>query len=142
MEQKYLDEVLVELDSVIKKVFRRRTKFGRFLRGILQGFKNIFIWLPIIWEDRQFDHGYLYTIMWHKLKLMEKFFSSGDPWAVGADKCAKDIKVARILCGRLMDGSYTNPFKWADWKYAQRQEKQDREYLFDLMKKKVPSWWD
>jgi hypothetical protein len=138
------EELLESLDKIFRD--KRNHKIIRaishFFTDLKQGFHNIFIWLPIIWQDRQFDHGYFYTIMWHKLKLMEKFFGSDDPCAIGADKCAKDIKVARILCGRLMNGDYSNPFKWADWKYADRQEKQDREYLFDLMKKKVPAWWD
>ncbi len=34
---------------------------------IKQGIKNIIYWFPIIWKDRNWDHGYIFTILRHKL---------------------------------------------------------------------------
>ena len=138
------DELIDSLDKIFKS--KRKPKPIRvileFFSGLKYGIKNVCTWLPIIWEDRQFDHGYLYTILGKKLKLMETFFLSDDTNVVNAKKYGKQIKIARILCNRLETEDYSNPNKWADWKYSIRQEKQDREYLFDLMKKRVPEWWD
>lgn len=39
-------------------------------RSILIGIKNTFLWLPVIWNDRQWDSYYLSKIIRHKLTLM------------------------------------------------------------------------
>ena len=39
-------------------------------RSILTGVKNIFLWLPVIWSDRQWDYYYLFKIITRKLTLM------------------------------------------------------------------------
>ncbi|MDD3123205.1 MAG: hypothetical protein PHC62_06830 [Candidatus Izemoplasmatales bacterium] len=139
-----VQEALDKLEKIYRR--KRRIRLVRFFtdgfNSLKYGIKNILFWFPVIWKDRQFDHGYLYTILGKKLELMEAFFLSDDTNVANAKKYGKQIKIARILCNRLETEDYSNPNKWADWKYADRQEKQDREYLFDLMKKKVPAWWD
>ena len=148
--------------------------------SFIQGIKNIFSWLPIIWCDREFDKNYLYTILHHKLKLMEKFYLDDDTACVNAYKLGKQMKIARLLCGRLMNQDYTaNAIKDIEAKYGRHKlefepstdhsgylqmvdnrtpqeaieykraykhsdymEKQDREYMFDLIKKKIDGWWD
>lgn len=139
-----VQEALDELERIYKR--KRKARFIRFFSGLFHdfvyGIRNIFTWMPIIWKDRQWDQAYLYAILGKKLKRMEDFFLSGNTTTANAKKHGKDIKVARILCNRLEREDYSNPNKWADWRYSNRQEKQDREYLFDLMKKHVPEWWD
>lgn len=138
------EEIINDLDKMFRA--KRKPKIIRCILDLLNnlkyGIKNIYVWFPVIWKDRQFDHGYLYTVLGKKLELMETFFLSDDTNVVNAKKYGKQIKIARILCNRLETEDYSNPNKWADWKYSIQQEKQDREYLFDLMKKRVPEWWD
>lgn len=148
--------------------------------NFVQGIKNVFAWLPIIWQDREFDKAYLYIILHKKLKLMEEFYLSDLPAAVGANKLGKQMKVARILCGRLVNQDYlVNATKDIEARYGRHDlefepcpdhsgyfqmvnkrtpqeeieykrayvhsdymEKQDREYMFDLIKKKIDGWWD
>lgn len=140
------EEAIKRLDDAVKKILHHDKwkwfyKVLRFFDGIWAGLVNLVIWLPIIWKDRQFDHAYLYTVLRHKLRLMEKFFDSNNTWSVGAKRHVKDIRIARILCDRLIEDWYPS-FNKHDWKHNARQNKQDREYLFDLMKRNVDKWWD
>ena len=160
-------------DFIYKKI---KSPYYNFIQGI----KNVFSWLPIIWRDREFDKNYLYEILHHKLKLMEEFYLSDLPVCVDAYKRGKQIKVVRILCSRLVNQDYlTNALKDVEAKYGREDfgfepcpdhsgfyqlvdnktpqehieynrayvhsaymEKQDREYMFDLIKKKIDGWWD
>lgn len=67
---------------------------------LLQGIKNIWYWLPIIWQDRQWDYYYLLAILEHKLRAMEQFFGSDsiDP--------NKRIAYCRMLTTRLIQDNY------------------------------------
>lgn len=44
-------------------------------RDVYTGIKNVFVWLPIIWNDRNFDHEYLARIMEFKFRRMSHAFS-------------------------------------------------------------------
>jgi len=52
---------------------------GRYYHKFLkQGVKNIMYWFPIIWKDRHWDHGYIFTILQHKLKAQSKEIGGKD----------------------------------------------------------------
>jgi len=71
----------------------------------IKGIKNIFIWIPILIEDRQWDHGYIFIILKKKLELMEKYFlKHGHP--VGSEKDAKNMRIAINLLDRLIKDNY------------------------------------
>jgi len=38
------------------------------------GFKNLFYWLPIIWNDRGWDRYFVFNILNHKVKEMIKYY--------------------------------------------------------------------
>ena len=140
------EEQIKRIDDAVKKImnhgkWRWIRKIEKFFDGIWDGLVNLAMWLPIVWKDRQFDHAYLYIVLRHKLRLMEKFYSSDKTWCVGTKRHAKEIRIARILCDRLVEDYYPS-FKKNDWKHNTMQNKQDRDYLFDLMKKHVDKWWD
>jgi len=140
-------------------------KIRNFFRSVYYGIENMFIWIPVIWGDRQFDYSYIYTVLQKKLKLMEEHYSSGESFCSDSKKMAKQIKIARILCDRLVDSNYLDVlFKEVEDKYGDyfklvktKEEKdayhkafehsrylenQDKDYLFDFMKKKINNWWD
>lgn len=96
--------------------------FHNFARGI----KNLIIWFPIIWKDRQWDHGFLFVMLHKKLTLMEKFFRK-DGIHVDHEKDADKIKFAiKVLDRIIKDEYYINAhiphrrkygepnFKWLD----------------------------
>ena len=74
--------------------------------NIITGIKNIFRWLPVIWKDRQWDQDYLYRVIGQKLKLMEEFWYSDDPWSANQEKVAKKVKLCRLLCDRIVNHDY------------------------------------
>ena len=97
----------------------------------LRKFKNTIRWLPIIWEDQQWDEHYLFRILEHKLKIMENHFRHKGI-CVSAKGNANKMKVCRLLCQRLIDGNYTNPYvernrSHFDWFEKKMLESFDRE---------------
>lgn len=150
---------------------------------IVTGIKNLIQWIPIIWNDRQWDYYYFYKILYYKLKFMEEFWKSDEPVSAKAEKTAKQITIAKNLAKRLMENNYIdNALMWHEQKYpdyldkalnfepykdnlklyilvdknpidekksfekccehSDYMEKQDKEMLFDLLKKYVNRWWD
>ena len=77
----------------------------KFYRDIKNGVRNLFLWFPIIWNDRWWDHYYLYTILRFKLGLMEEAFRE-DGHYVGAEKDADNMKDCCTVLDRLIADEY------------------------------------
>ena len=119
--------------------------FRRKLRDIPENIHNLIIWIPVIWNDEQWDYDYLYKILHKKLSLMENYFKEGNSSSVNAHKKEKQIKIARILCERLLYRDYLqgeNVKGIAARKLLKAKEDADREYLFNHIKNKIETWWD
>jgi hypothetical protein len=149
--------------------------------SFIQGIKNLINWFYIIYFDRDWDYCFLYKILHHKLKSMENFHYSNNTFAVNSERTAKQIKIARILCERLIDGDYlenamipydnkydsgvilgSKPVEgkpgWSQLvfsedkkqnelyrhcsKHSDYMENQDKNYLFEWMKKHIDGWWE
>jgi uncharacterized UPF0160 family protein len=109
---------------------------GDEMKSFIQGIKNIIKWFHIIWEDRDFDYGYLLDILEFKLKSMEQFFNSNDTWTKNSKKCAKQIMIVKNLIHRIKREDYlTN-------KNEKYMVNQDLEYLGLMLRKHLKSWWD
>lgn len=75
----------------------------KFLRNIRCGLHNLAYWLPVIWQDRQWDQCFLLRILEHKLQAMERFFEED---GVGFTETSEEIAYCRKLTGQLVDDSY------------------------------------
>jgi hypothetical protein len=71
----------------------------------IRGIKNIFIWTPILIEDRQWDHTFVLMILKKKFELMEKYFLKYGHH-VGSNKDAKNIRFAINLLDKLIKDDY------------------------------------
>lgn len=110
------------------------------------GFKNLIRWFPVIWNDRDWDHVYLYEILQFKLKGMEKLHRK---WghAVNSKRTANEIKLCILLLDRLIKDKYLNNVlkphekKWGDdndlffnnktsWTKLEEQELKERRRLY------------
>ena len=137
-------------------------------RKIFYGVKNIIRWLPVIWNDRQWDEHYLFRIMKKKLQLMGDFYVSDAPVAEGAENIANDIQRAIELLTYIMEEEYTHEAFEGYWDkyltdfeaYLEPFTKEQRELfnkcdiqaealyeqymteLCNLFKQKVRNWWD
>ena len=81
-------------------------KIRDFYYNITQGISNIFKWGKVIWNDRNWDDGYIFRILYFKFESMEKFFNSDKAYSARAKKDAKRIMTAKNLCKRIVENNY------------------------------------
>lgn len=72
--------------------------------------KRILSWIPVLWNNYDFDESYLLRIMEHKFKLMEKFFDSDNAMTASAKRHAYQCRICKNLCKRLAEEDYTSPY--------------------------------
>jgi len=70
-----------------------------------QGVRNIIYWFPIIWKDRNWDSGYIYTILQHKLKTQSKYIGGRD-YHSRAQYDAQRMNLCIKLIEKLQDDFY------------------------------------
>lgn len=76
-----------------------------FFRNIVIGIKNIITWFPVIWNDRQWDHVYMFDILQKKFTEMHKFWSSDKP-ITEKEHIIKDIETCIEIIDRLQNDNY------------------------------------
>lgn len=95
-------------------------KTPAFIRNISYGVENLIKWFPIIWQDRDWDHWFLYNIIHFKLKEMENLYRKYG-WNVHAEKTAGKIKLCKCLLNRLIKDEYLeNALKPCEKKWGER----------------------
>lgn len=75
------------------------------IKHLIRGFKNLFRWFKVIWNDRDFDSYYFYVILEKKLKSIEETFSDVHQiHQIDESRMhiLRYVKIARILINRLM----------------------------------------
>jgi len=91
------------------------------LTSIWIGIKNIFIWMPVIYKDRQWDHYYFFKILEFKLTLMANMFEK-EGHGINSHKDAKQMRICAELCKRFSEDNYSEETlkahaeKWGDLK--------------------------
>jgi len=73
-------------------------KYQYLWRDFKVGVKNIWYWLPIIWKDRNWDQGYIFTILKHKLEAQANCIGTRDIHT----RAKRDAEVM-MTCVRLID---------------------------------------
>lgn len=92
--------------NIFKKIRNFFRDIPDNIRLIIESIESLIEWIPIIWKDRDWDQWYLYNIMYKKLYKMEKFYDSDLTYSSTAKQTAKQIRICRILCKRLIDDYY------------------------------------
>jgi len=126
-----------------------RNWFNNYLRpyAIMDGISNLIKWFPLIWKDRDFDHGYLYDILYFKLGEMQKFFESDNAWSADAKEYAKQIKECRKLLYRIMNESIQDE-NWDGDNFTRslneiaELEKEEKKLFWNMMCDNIDGWWD
>jgi hypothetical protein len=72
-----------------------------FLNSIKRGIVNVIRWIPIVWNDNDWDWYYLSRVMEYKLRKMSKSFKE-EGMCVGSEKRAKEMLICAELLKRLM----------------------------------------
>ncbi len=126
----------------------------RFFRSTIVGIFNIITWLPVVWEDRQFDFAYIFDILQFKLRLMEEYFRNANI-IEDSEKIADSIKECKIILDRIQKNDYL-PNDILEWpmteenrkKIIEAGQKEEIEYSADIsrfftkMAKEIQNWWD
>ena len=104
-------------------------------------------WIPVIWNNHEFDHSYILIIMKKKLERQRDFFNSKYAMSADAKSQAKKIHVCVLLLDRLLNIDYDIVHKKPGWfgreyKYECYMEKQDLDYLCKMLNKHLFCWWD
>lgn len=118
--------------------------------------KNIVRWVPVIWNDKDFDESFIFTILHFKLQNVERHMAS-DKCIItetSARKIVNEIKTARLLLERIIKYEYlNNATMWHDpnkersnsfekcSRHSEYMEQQDIEYLFKHISKHIQKWW-
>lgn len=77
------------------------------IRSIKRGIKNLWIWFPIIWKDRNWDQYFLYKLMHFKFKNMEFFFRNNAHF-IRKERVADRIKICKLLLERIIKDNYAD----------------------------------
>lgn len=97
-------------------------KFCLF-RSLKYGIKNLKNWFHIIWNDREWDYGYLEDILLFKLKNMRDYYRAGtNVWSEGAEVTADEINEVIRLLEEVQKDNYEEKIEphFNDWIYENR----------------------
>jgi len=74
-------------------------------KDFINGVKNIIVWFPTIWSDRDYDHHYIYQVLKVKLKKQSKYIKSrGIHTRAFSD--ARNMKFCADLIQKIQDDYY------------------------------------
>ena len=76
-----------------------------FHRDVIQGFKNLWRWFPIVWKDRDWDDHYIFEPIKFKLKNTAKYFETKQRF-VGWEKEVKYLRICEKLIQKIQDDYY------------------------------------
>ena len=126
-----------------------RRSITRFPFYLVERVQSVWDWLPVIWHDKHWDQGYLYSLLAHKIRRMRTDgnlnWSNDRRWR------------ALVICDNLLQridsdvyadwygDEYTRLTKAQRWRRFQHEEymrQQDLDMLFSLMAKWSQTWWD
>lgn len=85
-----------------------------FTKNVSRGAVSIWKWLPIIWQDRNYDWSYLLRVIDKKLELMSE--SIIDSPISEREEVAKSIVDARKMIDELLNGTFENSPEHHDFK--------------------------
>jgi hypothetical protein len=115
-------------------------------------FENIFLWIPLLWKDYWFDSVYLYKVILHKLKLMEKSFREkgmcGDSKQIAEEISQVIADLEYLLSDSILSEELSKVDMRSKDSYlkcheaTQKREEELRHKIFLTLANKSFSWWD
>jgi len=116
------------------------------MKNVLTSIKNLFVWSKVIWNDRWWDHYFFFVLLHKKLSIMEKNFRKNGVHLF-AEKDADKMKKCVLVLERLIKNEYDEMASTKNslkerCDHAEYLEKQDINYLFNILRKNILTWWD
>lgn len=92
-------------------VFDFVSDIKNYFRDIFTGMKNLYIWFPIIWKDRNFDQFYLYKILEFKIRNMgDEFLSERVRNFIDVEKEGNEMIKCADTLRKVMEDNYTQEY--------------------------------
>lgn len=92
--------------------------------------KNLIVWFPVIFNDRQSDNNYIYIILRKKLSLMETEFLNSSI-AINSKARANELRECVEIIDKLLEDDY----------YIKAASQGEVNHLFYNMAKHIGSWF-
>lgn len=93
----------IKKDGLKLNLLKILNDITRPFRSFAMGIKNLIVWFPIIWNDKQWDYHYMLEMIDKKLELMNKFFNSENTWSADAKIYATQMQNAREHLKYIID---------------------------------------
>jgi hypothetical protein len=131
----------IYLESSIFNFFYKRY---RITANFSYNVGRVYKWLPILWNDRDFDYAFLWPILRKKIENMEKVISNGSSATRLTVKA--ELLYVRLLLERIEAGDYddeeTTDQSSNSIFIEELHQQEDIEKLFTFMAKHHRKWWD
>lgn len=122
-----------------RKIEDFKYKFNRKIRHLTwpirycyYGIHNIVRWIPILWKDRDWDHGYIYDILSFKLKNQAEHIGKHDNHTTAKYDASRMMMCVRLI-NRLKDDYYS--LEYFDYQNSFDIEKNTLGNLVDFINK-------
>jgi hypothetical protein len=115
------------LENTIWQRFKRLFFYSWYYKvnNFLVSIKRLYTWLPVLWEDRDWDYGFILDILEFKIKqsrlYIEKYGSH-----LHKDIDTKSMRIAEILIDRIKNDKYSklvleeHAKKWGEYDFDGR----------------------
>lgn len=112
--------------------------------SFIENIQNLIYWIPKIWDDRDYDFESIYSLLYFKLKRMEKFYRD-DNKTTSANhlETAHQIMIVKNLAKRLAEEDYLSNTsveydkKWKDEKLfdfvPEKYDKNNKPLLYKMV---------
>lgn len=117
------------------------------IRRIIRRIKNLLRWFPIIWNDEQWDHYFIFEILKHKL-IFTAEHTRKYGYHVNSNYDADRMMLCVRLIEKVQNEEYMNVLADDDHltkekiDAAYNKQKKARRLLFRVLDKYVEGWWD
>lgn len=119
----------------------------RKLKRIFLRIKNVVRWIPILWNDYDWDHWFIYQILKTKLKYQSEHIRKNGNH-VDANQDANRIDLCIRLIEKVQNEEYLDvAIKEKTWtresmEAAEQKHNKARKLLFRILEQDIERWWD
>ena len=124
------------------------TNLKRKIRRSIYSIKKLWKWIPIIWDDRDWDHWYIFEILKRKLEDVQEY-TLKHSHHVNYEDDARKIRTAIKLIQRVQEEYYiqeyydiSNNFSMEEVKKAIAKQDKAKRVLFNYLNHYILNWWD
>lgn len=104
------------------------------MRNFIDRIKNLIRWAPVIWNDYDFDHSYIYKILKFKLKNQAEHLKSNG--IVEFDREYERMQTIIRLMDRVQNEYYIDTF------LDLKKHNKARKLLFKMLEENIEKYWD